>query len=428
MAECPCKPENDHNRTALLIFVAIFLAFSTVLCIRQLYRQGDLITSDGIGYFSHLPSILVDGDVDYRNNLERFGISRRNHWPIGTAISWSGPYLLGYGVSLVKEGFELQTPQGGHGFPEQLACCLATIAYGAAAVALTYLLLVRWFEPLPSLIAVFGLFAGTNLWYYLLCEPYMSHGVSTFWVTVILYLGLRDEALTAKQAALIGVAGGMAALTRPQDGLALVVPILWHLGQHRNQLRKTLGLLLFSGFLAVGLFSPQLTIWQAQIAPPSGIVADSTPPALQGKAENLLHIVPGGGHNWASPQFRWALLNLHSGLWTWHPLTALALGGLLLYAARKLRLSLTLLTGYLILLYMVAAWTGQGQSFGGRMMCSTFAFLATGLAYLCTLFPKTIKVLVIVAALLNLIVALRYRLLIVEAGGYLKIWEIIGLY
>lgn len=417
----------DRRRTAGLIFLAVFLPFSAALCLRQLSREGDLISSDGRGYFVHLPSIIVDGDIDYRNNLAAFGYHDRNHWPIGTAISWSPAYMVGLAVSAVAEGRGVQPPRSGQGFPEQLACCLATIAFGGATLSLIYLTLTRWFDPLPSITAVVGILLGTNLWYYLLCEPYMSHGVSTFWVAVLLFIGLTDQPLTLKRSLLIGVVAGLAALTRPQDGLALVAPMVWHLSRNAAKLKRTLSLLVLAGMVSLTVFSLQLFIWSEQIDPAPAIVEVSTsaPAPPSEKAENLLHVVPGGGHNWTSPNFQWAFVNAGNGLWTWHPLTFLAFLGLVLLARQDRRLSFALLSGYVALLYVVAAWSGQGQSFGSRMMCSALPVSAPGLAYMCSRYPKALKVTVALAMVANLYLAIRYRMLLAQGPPSIVIWDLL---
>lgn len=415
----------NPKRTAGLLFLTIFLFFSGVLCLRQVTRTENLVESDGRGYFAHLPSVFVDGDLDSENNLQRLGYHEPNHWTIGTAVSWGPAYLVGHAVSIVLENWGQRPATLGDGFPEQLACCLATIAYGAAAVSLTFLLLCRWFEPLPSLAATVGLFGTTNLWYYSLCEPYMSHGVSTFWVTVILFLGLTDTPLTPRTAALLGLATGLAALTRPQEGLALVAVILWHLLRGHQGRWRTVGLLFMSGVLSLCLFSLQLHLWQKQTAPSASSVGLVDSPE-QKRAEDILHVVPGGAHNWFTPKWAWALTNEANGLWLWHPVNLIALVGLLMLVQPQTRLALSLLGGYLALLYMVAAWTGQGQSYGGRMMCGSFALLAPGLGYLFTKYPKTLVLLLLPATVGNLWLALRYRQILSEGERVTSLWQTLG--
>lgn len=419
--------QQTKRKTAFFLFFFVFISFSGLLCARQLTRQGDIVDSDGRGYFVHLPTFFVDGDIDYSNNLARFGLYQKNHWPIGTALSWTPAYLLGRSVSLIGEKLQIVSPQEGQGFAEQLACCLATVAYGSFTVGLAFLLLTRWFSLKVSLLSVVGLLFSGNLCYYLLCEPYMSHGVATFWVTVVLYVGLVKEPLTVKRAILMGLATGMTALTRPQDGLILLVPFVWLMARSRGKKIQVTGLFVVSGLVSLLLFSLQVYVWNNQKfwVPTDESVSV---PAVSDPAQpfyGFVQEVPGGEHNWTSPKFSWALFNSQNGLWVWNPLTFFAFIGLLVTLKTRPKLAAALLTGFLALLYVVAAWSGQGQSFGSRMMCSAYALFAIGLASLCQRYSKTAPIVIALAVIFNLYLVIRYRQLVLSAPLTLNIWSVI---
>jgi len=429
---------NDEKATARILFLTLSLLFSVVLIARQLSQTGHLIASDGVGYFVHLPSMLIDGDINYADDFAAFDRRGRNHWPVGCAIAWLPFYLIGHLVSLSGSALGVGWITDGTGFSEQLACCIGTIVYGSAAVALTYRLCCRWFQPRWACLGVMLFFAGSNLPYYLLAEPYMSHGVAAFWTALLLYFGLSPTPLSAKKAALIGVIAGLSALTRPQDGLLIAVPLLYHLPTSSGRFLRAVGI---SGFVSFLVFAPQIAIWQDGLARQqsgprqhkkvpspqrtSPKLSSQTPPVAEQASharkpkprgiERKSRIVPGGLLDWTSPKLYNELLGRHHGLLTWHPLYLLAFGGLLGMLFRYPKPALVALVGVLIHTYIVGVWAGQGQTFGGRMFVSCFSLFALGLTSLLEDWKK-IRIPVTLASLLsiawNLVLMVRFRQLI----------------
>lgn len=404
----------ETRNTAGYIFLLLVVSQALVLCLRQLPRDAELIDSDGRGYFAHLVSFAREGHPDYGRVLGELGLQQRNHWPVGTSLSWTPFYSMGRAASLVGESTGGLKPGFGRGYPEQLACCLGSIAYGSAAVALTFLLCCRWFDPRISLAATLAMFASTNLPYYLLCEPYMSHGISTFWVSCILYLGLNDRPPGHKTLAGLGVITGLAALTRPQDGLFLLVPICWHLTSPWRKQPKVLGGLILAGLLSLVVFSPQVAIWQ------TGLEAEVPTTAVH--SQEINHsvsdgVVPGGRNRWLSPRLKWSLMGPECGLWLWHPATLAAVLGLLLLTRTRRRPAMCLLFGFLCQWYIVSGWGDQGQTYGARMMCSCFPLLVPGAACLLSRAFRPVGVLLATTTAWNLVLVMSYRLAI---GGGLE--------
>ena len=406
------------QKTAGLLFLVLFALFSAVLCTHAAFHKGDLICSDGRGYFIHLPGLLVDHDLDDSNNRARFHMAHPNHWPVGLAVAWSPFYLVGHGVSLAEEHLLGRPSEHGNGFPEQLACCLATIAYGSATVALTYLFLGRWYEPRLSLLATLGLFGGTNLAYYTICEPYMSHAVCAFWVALMAYVGLQEKSMTYRRAMLLGLLAGLAALTRPQAGLFLLVPMVWSLAPSATSVSsvyRNLPPLIFAGLLSLAVFYPQVMLWKSlDWEEPTAQISTSQSITAEDDRFNLLDVVSSTNQQWLSPKWTWALFDPSCGLVLWHPLTLLALLGLILLLRSKPRVAAACLMGIVIQLYVVASWWGQGQSFGGRMMCNCFILLAPGLVFWFSKAPRSATAVVSALGLLNLFAMLSYRHLISE--------------
>lgn len=351
---------SPSQKSALVLFLVLSLTLGLAQTLLQVRRGGvDIIDSDGVGYFAHLPSILLDADIDYSDDFARFGRESRNHWPIGTAIVWSPFYLAGHAVSRIG-GFAHS--EDGSGFPEQFACVIASVLAGCAAVALSYKTCRLYFDHRESLLAVLGLLGGSNLLYYLLAEPYMSHAASAFLTSLFVYLTLSEPLVTSRRAVLLGLLAGLMALTRPQDGLFVILPFVLAI-LSRQKVRTLVVPLLVTAICSMAVFFPQILIWKSNTE--------------VGQA-----VVPGGTHHWFPPPVWSVFFDPYAGLFPWHPITALAVLGLLLAAFEKSKPCLMATIGLFIQVLVVSVWGGQGQSFGARMLICCFPLFSLGLAFL----------------------------------------------
>jgi hypothetical protein len=411
-----------HQNPVFRGWLGLFGTLALIFLVRQWSRGGaDIIASDGVGYFAHLPSLLLDGNADYSNEFARFGRQGRNHWPVGTAILWLPSYLMGHLVALLAGLFGLGWRTDGTGLPEQLACCLASIAMGCAAVAISYSVARRWFTTQDCLLGVTGLLLGSNLVYYLLVEPYMAHAASAFLASVFLAMCCQESPLDARRATQFGLLAGLMALTRPQDGLFLSLPFVlaWLRGQSPRQLWAPL---LAAGLVSAALFAPQVLLWQSDSPSAS---TQSSSKAMQA-AGPVAHWVPGGGHNWLSPRLSKTLVGPREGLFLWHPITLTAVAGLVWAALRGHKVAAVGLLGFLIELYVVAGWGGQGQTFGGRMFLCCFPLFVLGQCALMSRLRRALPALaaaVLVLGVLNFWLMVNYRRQMISSNAHPTITE-----
>jgi hypothetical protein len=352
----------NETKVSILIFCAVVIFCCTALTVRQSFAGGQLISSDAVGWFSFLVTLVNDQTLNYEDTLAIFG-RRETHAPIGTALAWLPFYLFGRLVSLTTVGvFGLPVVNDGTGFPEQLACCVGGIVYGAAGVALLYRLACRWFAPRWALPGAVLLFSTSNFPNYVLAEPYMTHSVSVFLTTLLLWIGMREEPLGLKSGVLIGLVAGVAALTRPTDGLFVVLPFLWHL--LRGQSPKSMILPLFvAASISMIIFSFQLLVWDSN----SSYTADRVvPKGFRGEMD------------WQEPNWYRHLFGSRYGLFRFHPIYLLALGGLPMLFRRQKNLAVVTAVGLAIQFYVICSWSGQGQSFGARMFLGSFPLFLFG--------------------------------------------------
>lgn len=356
----------SETKVSVLIFCTVAILCCTALGLRQSFASGHLISSDAVGWFSFLVALVNDQSLNYGDTLALFG-RQETHAPVGTAFAWLPFYLFGRTVTLVSVGvFGLPLVNDGTGLPEQLACCVGGIVYGASAVALSYRLACRWFQPRWSLAAVVLLFSCSNFPNYVLAEPYMTHSVSVFLTTLLMWVGMKEDPLVLKDGVMIGLVAGFAAMTRPTDGLFVVLPFLWHLMKGQNW--KSLMLPLFvAALLSMTIFSFQLLVWELN--------SSYTPERVVPKGFR-------GEMDWQTPNWYRHLFGFRHGLFLYHPIYLLALTGFPLLFRRQRNLSAVAITGLAVQFYVICAWSGQGQSFGGRMFLASFPLFLLGVASL----------------------------------------------
>ncbi len=354
-----------------LSIALLIAAIALVLCGRPLAR------GDGLAYFMWLDSIAGDGDMDLSNQAQIFAHlntyqvrwnEETGKWgtvfPYGPALLLTPFYWLGRlvdnlgGLSINPDHFiGLQGRPLAYSFFPMLGVFL----YALGAVALAYGCARFFVPPVPAAVSALALFLGTPMLYYATIEPFMSHVLAAFLVTLSFYLILRWEREQRNTLILAaGIVGGVATLARWQ--MALLVGAL------------TLGLLLRRMWRAVTLFTAGfcaiawhlLYTWNWMFGRPL-----------------LFSYTESGFLNWP----RYIVPVLFSGargLFVWSPLTAIALVGLIVLARHRLVWVLSLGFAFLLQLLLnagVADWWG-GWGFGMRRMTELYPVFVVGLACL----------------------------------------------
>jgi hypothetical protein len=366
------------------LYIASALAFVATIPLPRIDNQ--LVGSDGTFYYAYLPTVWLDGDLDFTNQYRYLigpgrdsiaGFTPKglpvNAYPVGPALLWSPFFLAAHLIVLVLRALGATIPADGMGYPYQAVTLLGSITYGAIGLWLIYRLCRRRFGPSPSVAAVALLWLGSNVLYYMVAEPSMAHTSSLFALGLFFYLwdGQRGEG-TGREWLVLGLAGGLAVLVRVPDAVFVVLPAL---GMLPPLLRTPAHILprlaLFAGAAFV-IFLPQLIIWQILYGSIIG---------------GYLSLSGGLAFYWLAPRWWQVLFSGLHGLYTWHPLLLAATLGLVWLARRSPqegRFTVLLVIGLLMQLYLVSVWREwwQGDSFGGRVFISAMPIFALGLAAL----------------------------------------------
>lgn len=326
-----------------------------------------VVEGDGIGYFSYLHAVLVNHSLDM---TEEFVAAQAANIPVrsddltirsatGARVNQFsiGPALLSVPAYLAALVIR---PSGRpeFGAPFTVAFTLASLFYGLAALALSYRLARTVIPSAPAAASGVGaaLF-GTPALFYLLYEPSYAHMFSAFMVTAFLYLWwTRRDHRSLTGYVLLGLLGGLMALTRWQDAAIMIVTLL--------DLPRAGWRWLLMAASALFAFAPQFLVDLAFFGSwlPSEASASSFDP---------LH-----GH------YPEVLFSSFHGLLTWSPVVVLAILGWFFIRDRTLRLAcFAVFVTQLAIVGAYQQWWG-GMSFGMRYFINLLPFFALGLAAL----------------------------------------------
>ena len=387
--------------------------------------------SDGSAYYAYLPSVLIDGDLDFANQPVARDRHRRptaaapaggpvpNKWPVGVALTVLPAWLAAHGLALALHaatGSPWVAPNG-YSYLYQIACT----AWIAGLAALGFALLDRVVTAryrLPGWAAaagVLGVWIGSNYQYYDVLRPFYAHVPGAFWASALVYLLHRFEAggveaggveaggveaggVAGRRGSgwlLVGAAGcvGMAVACRATS--VVFVPLLligvasgWPRfagrasgrGSGRSAWRAIGWVALGGVVMAMPVATQALSVALQQGAPVA-----ATPQAIgYGRVERFY---------WTDPALLRSLFSSRAGLFFWSPMLGLAVWGAIrhrLFARVDLGdgrrrvdgLAVGLAVAFLGLWYVNASWYAWwfGDSFGGRAYVELLPLFVIGLS------------------------------------------------
>lgn len=348
--------------------------------------------ADEIQYYSHLRSLVFDGDLDFENEYRWFVAQDRrglaafqetflerrepvtgrpiNFTPVGCALLWSPFYLLAHAGVLGARALGAAMPADGFARPYQAATCSASAFYGGLGLLLLHDVLRRRFAEPKATWAVAGVWLASPLLYYMTLAPGFSHASSVFAVSLLVWLSLRArDSGRILDWALAGAAGGLCGLIREQDALFLAIPaglLAWDAWRTQGLGRALLSLATL-GTSAAAVFAPQLLVYRA-------LNGGFSPSTLVTRKMSF-----------SSPHFLEVLFDPGHGLFLWSPLLAAAAAGLVFEVWRRREALATLLLLALLLQVWingaVLSWH-QAGAFGSRRFVASTAMFAFGLAAL----------------------------------------------
>jgi hypothetical protein len=342
--------------------------------------------SDGVFYYSYLPSIVSGGTLSAAQSLAanpeewtaeflRFPTDQGyfgNFFPMGPAFSWLPGYCAGRFLASTMLPATGRMPLSGFEFPVRYYSFLSSVILVLVGAGFIRRMLLQYVSSGIAETTTFLMMLGSPLLAYAYTWPCYSHSLQ-FCISAITcwYITGHDVPRSRSGIFLMGALFAVIPLTRAQDAGWLLALPLWILLDGVNRDGKTTirtvsrkMLLAASGSMAV--LSVQMHWWARTHGNPV------FPPYSSSYFE------------WIPLHFFQVLFSTHNGLFTWHPVFIPAAAGLAALPRMLRRKLLILSPGVLVTLYLsssVTDWCGGG-CFGARRYCGLIPIFCLGFAAL----------------------------------------------
>lgn len=342
------------------------------------HERNTIVISDGKGYYAYLPAVFIYQDLnmnffdsieekyydentryDYRSGANNKTIDK---YFAGVALMQLPFFLAGHVVTLMSD-----EPVDGY---SKWYVILTSI--GALFWLVMGLIYLRKFLHLHgakeglSAFILFILFFGTNLFYYTIVEPTMSHVYCFALVSMFLYFGKKwistGNTNTALAAAFLF---GLIFLVRPVNalvGLWLIYEAggFLKLFDRKKELFKAPAKVVLSLVLLALPFTLQLLIWKIQTG------------------SWIVNSYGDEGFHFFQPHMFDFLFSYKKGLFVYLPITFVALLGLIPLWKKDRKRALIAFAFFLIVFYVLSSWWMwyYGGSFGTRVIIEFLPILA----------------------------------------------------
>ena len=339
----------------LLAILGLMLAFVIVRFLMPSWTTHRLLTWDVMGYYLYLPAIFTYSDFFTLSFLPDI-LATYNPTPfLYQAIALDGgDYVMRYtyGVSLFYlpffllghlAAYILNYPTDGFSAPYQFFIGISAIVYTGIALWLLRKVLVQYFSDSAIALALLVLLGGTNFLQYVAIDGAMPHSYLFLLYALVLYYTMRwHQSPRWHHALIIGLAIGLATLSRPTEIIIGLLPLLWGISS-KASLQDKIHLLakhyrhLFILALAAAIvILPQLLYWKATTG------------------QFLYYTYDDQGFEWGNPHIGEILVSFRKGWLLYTPLAGLALLGFFFLHRRAQAITLALLTFFLLNFYIIA--------------------------------------------------------------------------
>ncbi len=342
-----------------------------------------IISSDGRGYYAYLPALLIDRDLSFSGVAKREArLQGYAHYKPAYIVKSGGRSLNKYfaGESLLLLPFFLLailvswlvgTDIDGYSFFFQIFTGIGALFYlFAGFYFLKRILESIQIRPFAIAVTLIIILFGTNLFYYSIWQPTMSHVYSFFAINGFLWFSFKAiRGWNVKSASLMGVFLGFVCLIRPTNIIVIVlIPFL--AGENSRMihflravwLKKLTLLLMVLIFLAI--VSVQGVLWYIQTG------------------RFFVWSYHGEGFRFFSPEIFNVLFSYRKGLFIYTPVLLVSMMGMIILLLRK-QLQFLSITGFFILsTYIIASWWNwyYGDGFGLRAFIDYYGIFAILLA------------------------------------------------
>ncbi|MES2617341.1 MAG: hypothetical protein V4613_05655 [Bacteroidota bacterium] len=276
------------------------------------------------------------------------------------------------------------------------------VFYLMLGLFLLYAVMRHYFTNTATIMALFAIFACTNLYYYSIEHPGLSHVYTFFLASLLLYL---IQHFSAKKMLLIIPLCALILLIRPTNITLVAALIGFGLVVKGKGILQTVPFkyYLIGVLLSLPIILPQLFYWH------------------YASGHWLMYSYGNEGFiYWKNPQVLKVLFAANNGFITYSPIIIFALIGLYFKPLGK-QFSWLVLGLFVIITYVHASWWswGFGCAYGGRSFIDFYPFFVFGLAALIQMILKQSRPVKIACSIVG-IALIAYNILFIY--GYDDCW------
>ena len=352
------------------------------------------VRGDGVGYYAFARALLIQHDLDFRQDWLRANSSFRmgrvdeqnrllpeeftynghldNHFSIGPAMLWAPFLLAAHAAVKINHLFRGHIPADGFSFPYVFAVVIATAFYGFLAILLSFQLAKKYLPARWSFLGCLGIWFASSLPVYMYFNPSWSHAQSAFATALFFWYWDRTRADRSwTQWLVLGLISGLMMDVYYICGVLLVVPLAESLAHYWQDIHSRQMSSVWRLFLQNVLF----TLATFVVFLPTLVVKK----IIYG---NYLEFGYGPHWDFTSPAFLKVCFSSEHGLFSWTPVALLAVIGLVLLANHDRALSAYCVLAFAFYLYAIGCyedWAGV-SSFGNRFFVSVTPLFILGLA------------------------------------------------
>lgn len=377
--------------------VKVFWALSVIIITTRLFLPfSNILTWDVFGYYLYLPAQFIYHDIgltdmtwihnimstyEPSSTLYQVNILPNGHgafrYPCGEAVLNSPFFFMAH---LLAKLFHY--PADGFSPPYQAFYALGGLCYSVLGLYYFRKILVHFFDEKISVLVFILVVLGTNYFEQVTLQNTLTHHfLFTLYVLLIYNTIQWNQDFKKKNAFAIGLFIGLITITRANEAICLLIPLLWNIYDKESLkakwqllLNQKVNILLIIGGFLIGTM-PQLLYWKINV----------------GQWIYYSYEDPGVGFEFASPFIMQFLFSFRKGWFIYTPLMIFSVIGFYHLYKKNRSVFYSVLIYFIVNLYIVSSWSCwwyAGGSFSSRSMVSSYALMAIPFGYFLVQYHK----------------------------------------
>jgi hypothetical protein len=343
------------------------------------WGKNKIIQNDVVSYYAYLPAGIIFNDLTFSFMQDLPADFDGTIWlqtapngkPIlrmtmGLAILWIPFFLLAHVTAHLAGVSAL-----GYSWPYSLSIFIAALFYLFAGLYFLRKILLQYVSDVVAAITLAIVVLATNLMYYVISEPGMTHVYNFSLIIIFLYLSITwINKPSIKNSLFLGILAGLIILIRPVNGIILLFPALIEIRSFKDFLNRIAAkwkMILVAAIAVLLVLLPQMLYWKAQTG---HYIFNS--------------YMDAGVFYFLDPDIINGLFSYRKGWLIYTPVMIFALAGLIWMKKEAPVLFFPMLLFVILNIYIIYSWWcwWYGGSFGSRPMIDSYGILAIPLAIL----------------------------------------------